>query len=397
MTSGLPLWQDGPYASRPPLVGGRDVDVCVIGAGVGGLSTAWHLAARGTTSLVVEARTVASGASGRNGGFFIAGPAPMYNDARRELPAGHALRIYRATLAAQEELYALAARLGAARSFRRAGMLRLAWDEREAAHVRDHAAALAEDGLPGRIVEEAELPAAVRRPGRLGLFTDHDSGFQPADWLRRLAVACEDAGATIVEGSPVTAPIERGDDGRFVLETPEGHVRAQRVVVAADAHLGILVPAYADLVRCTRLHMVATAPVAERLLPCCVYARDGWEYFHQLDDGRVALGGFRDIDTESVTTSEAPSPVVMARLERYLVEELGVSAPVTHRWVGLVGFTDGGRPFVGESPDEPGLYVAGGYCGTGNINGWVAGRIVADLIADGASPDADLFDAARLA
>jgi gamma-glutamylputrescine oxidase len=131
------------------------------------------------------------------------------------------------------------------------------------------------------------------------------------------------------------------------------------------------------------------------VLPYPIYAREGYEYAQQLPDGRIALGGFRDIDRGAYTDAEEIDPDVVTRLERYLVEDLGVVVPVTHRWVGIVGYTGDERPLAGAVPDEPGLFALGGYCGTGNVNAFVAGRIVADLATTGQSPDADLFDAAR--
>ncbi len=86
---------------------------------------------------------------------------------------------------------------------------------------------------------------------------------------------------------------------------------------------------------------------------------------------------------------------MLARLERHLRDELGVEAPVTHRWVGLVGYGPDERPLAGPVPGQDGLYVLGGYNGTGNLNGFVAGRIVAELIARGSAPDADLYDSGR--
>ena len=83
MRATTPLWQEDAYTPGPPLDGDRTCEVCVVGGGIGGIATAWHLAARGIRALVVEAREVASGASGRNGGFFLAGAAPMY-DAMRD-------------------------------------------------------------------------------------------------------------------------------------------------------------------------------------------------------------------------------------------------------------------------------------------------------------------------
>jgi gamma-glutamylputrescine oxidase len=373
-----------------------ELDVAIIGAGVGGLATAWHLAERGFTSTIIEARSVASGASGRNGGFFIAGPAPMYGDARERFGPELAGRIQSATLAAQQEVYGIAALIGAGDCFRQVGMLRLAVDSNEADHVRAHARALAEDGFAGRIVEEADLPAPLRRPGRLGLMTDHDASVHPVRWLSAFADALVDRGVAIAEGVRVTRPIGRRIDGQLAIATTQGAVRAGSVVVAADGGLGSLVPAFAGRVRARRLHMVATAPLSGDHVRHPVYSRYGYEYHQQLPDGRIVLGGFSDVDAaDSYTDREEANPAVHAHLARYLHDELGVDAPITHQWVGIVGYTDDERPFVGAVPGHDGLYVMGGYNGTGNLNAWVGGRIVADLIATGRSIDADLFDAGR--
>ena len=62
--------------------------------------------------------------------------------------------------------------------------------------------------------------------------------------------------------------------------------------------------------------------------------------------------------------------------------------------MGLVGYSVDGRPFVGPAPDTPGLYVAGGYSGTGNVLGYVAGQQLADAIAGVGEPE-PLFRADR--
>jgi gamma-glutamylputrescine oxidase len=384
------VWQDEPYVARPPLDGDRSTEVCVVGGGIGGVATAFRLARRGTRVLLVEARTVASGASGRNGGFFIAGAAPMYHESRALWGREHALRVYRATLAAQREVLELADALGAREHLRVVGMLRLAVDEAEAQDVRAHHAALREDGLPGELVAGDDLPGAVRRPGRVALLTPHDGAAHPVRWVRALARAAESEGAEIVEGTSVIEP-PRLDGGGVMVRCDRGEVRADRVVVAIDAGLGRLVPA-AGAVRSRRLNMLATAP-APAVLPCPVYARHGLEYAQQLPGGRLALGGFSDLDGEaSWTEAEELSVPVQERLDRYLREELGVDAPVTHRWVGLVGYADDPLPTCGPAPGSDGRVLAlGGYHGTGFVQGFLGARIVAELLADGASADADLY------
>ena len=297
---GLPFWLDEPYKARPPLTGDVEVEACVIGAGVGGLSCARRLAGHGIETLVLERDTVAGGASGRNGGFLIAGLAPFHNDAVELYGRDYARRVYARTLAVQEEMYALAAELGVGDAVRRVGSLRVAASEEEAHHVRRHAAALREDGFPAQLLERDELPPALRRSAWNACLTDHDGSLQPARWIRALAGDAERAGVRICEASEVRAPVNAPGEGG--VEAATGSVRARNVIVAADGALPALVPAYEGRVRARRLHMVATEPLSERVVDQLVYARWGYEYFQQRPDGRILAGGFGDVDGDASYT-----------------------------------------------------------------------------------------------
>jgi glycine/D-amino acid oxidase-like deaminating enzyme len=363
----VPYWQDYPYEPRPALEGAIEAEVCVIGAGVGGLSCARELALRGSDVVVLEARTVASGASGRNGGFLLAGGAPFHLDAIERWGHEPARRLYARTVEVQPEVVELGGEF-----VRPVGSLRLATSEDEAEHVRRHVESLRGDGFAAELVERSELEPVLRGIGFAGCLVDHDAALQPAKWIRRLAEHAEGAGARIYEGTP-------GQPGR--------PVRARHTVIAGDAASAALVPA----VKARRLHMVATAPLPEPVVSNLIYARYGFEYFQQTPDGRLALGGFSDLDgTLSYTDAEEGNPEVWERLDRYLHEDLGLEdAEVTHRWVGVVGFSDDQRPFAGRVDD--GLYALGGYSGHGNLIGFIAGRAVAELIATGASEDLELL------
>jgi gamma-glutamylputrescine oxidase len=386
-----PFWLDAPYEPRAALEGDVEVEACVIGGGVGGLSCARRLAEHGIETLLLESRTVAGGASGRNGGFLIAGLAPFYNDARTRFGAERARAMYARTLEAQRDIYELAEELGADESLRRVGLLRLAVSEEEAEHVRDHARALRADGFAGEVVERDELAPVLRRTGHVGVLTRHDGALHPARWYRLLAGAAEAAGARICEGTLVPAPVPAPGEGPVATE--RGSVRARHVVVAADGALPALVPEYAGRVRARRLHMVATEPLPPTL-DHLVYARWGYEYLQQRPDGRILAGGFSDVDGDaSFTDSDAGSPEIWERVERYLREDLGANGGVSHRWAGVVGYSDDSLPYVGEVPGRPGLYVSGGYSGVGNVPGFMCGRDLADTIA-GSGPE-PLFPADR--
>jgi len=359
----VPFWLDYDYETRPALDGQIEADVCVIGAGVSGLSCARELALRGADVVLLEARTVASGASGRNGGFLLAGGAPFHLDAIERWGHEPARRLYARTVEVQPEVAELGGEF-----VRTIGSLRLAASEEEAAHVRRHVEALRADGFAGELVERESLEPVLQGIGYAGCLVDHDAALQPARWIRRLAEHAESAGARIYENT-------RGERGK--------PVRARHTVIAGDAASAALVPA----VKSRRLHMVATAPLRERVVSNLIYARYGFEYFQQTVDGRIALGGFSDLDGPlSYTGAEEGNPEVWARLERYVHEDLGLAeAEITHRWVGIVGFSDDQRPFAGQV--EEGLYALGGYSGHGNLIGFIAGRALAELIATGASSD----------
>jgi glycine/D-amino acid oxidase-like deaminating enzyme len=129
--------------------------------------------------------------------------------------------------------------------------------------------------------------------------------------------------------------------------------------------------------------MLATEPLERRLVERVVYTRWGHEYFQQAPDGRLLAGGFSDLDADaSYSDRDEGDPRVWDRIEGWLREDLDVDAPVTHRWVGTVGYSDDGLPVV--EAVGPGLYAAGGYSGHGNVLGFLAGQQLADLVAGAA-------------
>jgi glycine/D-amino acid oxidase-like deaminating enzyme len=223
-----------------------------------------------------------------------------------------------------------------------------------------------------------------------GLLDPTDAAFNPLLRCRILAEREVAAGARLFEHSPAVE-LSPG-----AVRTPNGRVRCDRVIVAVDGGLDRLVPALAGRVRTARLQMVATAPLAEVRFPRPVYMRYGYEWWQQLPDGRVALGGFRDQGGEAEWTHDAePCDAVQRLMEGFLRDTLHVDAPITHRWAASVGYTDDALPVLAEV--EPGLWACGGYSGHGNGIGAICGRAAAQLAVTGASDLAAPFlDESRL-
>jgi glycine/D-amino acid oxidase-like deaminating enzyme len=127
------------------------------------------------------------------------------------------------------------------------------------------------------------------------------------------------------------------------------------------------------------------------------YGRHGFDYWHQRDDGRLLLGGFRDVDmTTEFTAREETTPVIQHALERFAADLVGRPLRVTHRWAGIFGLVPDLLPVVGRVPGDARTWVAGGYSGHGNVLGFLCGELVAGAILGRPTVELALLDPARL-
>jgi glycine/D-amino acid oxidase-like deaminating enzyme len=349
------------------------VDVAIVGAGVTGSSCALTLADAGLRVRVHEAREVAGGASGRNGGFALRGGAAPYDVARGQLGAEPAASLWRLTERALQRLATLAGD-----AFRPTGSLRLAADRAEAESLRAEYEALYADGFEVEWRSELDGRLAGRFHG--AIFHPPDGSIQPARWVRRLAGRAAEAGAEIREHDPVTA-----------LEDLD----ADQVVLATDGYMHGLLEPLDRAVKPARGQVVVTEPLGEEYFACPHYARYGYDYWQQTEDLRLVLGGSRDSALEEESTAEErTTPGIQARLETFACELVGRAPKITHRWSGIFGVTEDSLPLAGPMPGYDGLWVACGYSGHGNVLGLACGDLVGQAIAGQSVPELALFDPA---
>jgi gamma-glutamylputrescine oxidase len=358
-----PVWEDGGWEPLPPLDRTVSAEVCVIGLGGSGLTAVAELASRGVSVVGIDAGSVAGGAAGRNGGFLLAGLAEPHHRVVAAVGRDRAAELYRLTLTEMDRIAA-----ATPDAVHRVGSLRIEDTADGLADCAEQAAALRADGFA---VEDYAGPEGE------GLLFPGDGALQPLARCRWLASAYR---PSLHEGSPAVA-IEAG---RVV--TPGGEVRCGAVLVCVDGRLERLLPELAGVVRTVRLQMLATDPTDDVRVPRPVYLRGGYDYWQQLPDGRIAVGGCRDVGGAAEETGDtAPTPVVQAAIEAHLRARIGVTAPVTARWGASVGYTAGGLPFVGQVRD--GVFAAGGYCGTGNVVGALCARALVALALGHDAPE----------
>jgi gamma-glutamylputrescine oxidase len=370
-----PYWLEEPLPARPERRLDGPVDVAIVGGGVTGCACARVLAEAGLRVRLHEARQIAEGASGRNGGFALRGGAAPYDVSIESIGRERAAEYWRSTEHALDRIEALAGD-----AFERTGSLRLAADEQERDELRAEYELLREDGFAAEW--RNDLAAPLHPLFAAAIFHPVDAALQPARWTRRLAELAAEAGAEICERSRVASVDE---------------VEAGQVVVCTDGYPSGLLGPLEGLIIPTRGQMVASEPIPERLFDCPHYSRHGFDYWQQRDDGRILAGGFRDtaLDNE-FTTSEETTPEIQASLESLVSDLVGWPVVVTHRWAGLFGFVPDFMPVVGRVPGEDALWVSGGYSGHGMVLGFLCGELVANAILGRDTPDLDLFDPARL-
>jgi gamma-glutamylputrescine oxidase len=372
--SSSPYWLEEPSPPLPSVSLSAPAEVEVVGGGVTGCACALVLARAGVRVRLHEAREVASGASGRNGGFALRGTATSYPTARERLGSEAAQSLWRLTEAGLDHLEELAGD-----AFRRTGSVRLAADQEELAELRCEHRALVEDGFRAEWDDALQPPLRGRFPA--ALIHPTDGSVQPARWVRRLAALAVDAGAEIREHS--AASIDA--------------LEAEQIVVATDGYGTGLLPGLDGAVRPARGQVLVTEALPQLLFPRPHYARHGFDYWQQTPDRRLVIGGWRDTNLESEFTSEeATTPVIQGRIEAFVHELVGRPARVTHRWAGIFGVTADGLPLAGRLPGDERVWLACGYSGHGNVLGLVCGELVAQAILNRPQPGLQLFDPARV-
>jgi gamma-glutamylputrescine oxidase len=375
----------------PPLTGSATADVCVVGGGYTGLSAALHLAGRGYSVVVLEARRVGWGASGRNGGQLGTGQRREESELEARFGPATARELFRLAIAARDLVRDLVARHRIDCDLT-PGQLLCAAKPEHLAGLAERAAKLARDyGYPHQqVLSRAELRQAVDSPLYHGGVRDTGAWhLHPLNYALGLARAAAEAGVRLHEQSAVTGYDLRGSGGPVRVRTPQGEVTARYLVLACNGYLGGLEPRIASRIMPINNFLVATAPLgdlAHRLIADRACVHDTLfvvNYFRLSPDGRLIFGGGEN------STHRFPADLA-AFVRRPLLRvfpQLAATA-LEHAWGGTLAITLNRLPHLGRL--GPHVYFAHGYSGHGISTATLAGQLMAEAIA-GTAERFDVF------
>lgn len=388
------VWMIGHEGYEPcaPLVGDTTADVVIVGGGFAGVSTAWHLSLRYPHRRVVllEARELASGASGRNGGQALNWVNGVGFDDPELVRA-----IWEATRGGIDWIADTIREHRLPVRWRREGALELYTDAARAEAAHAHVEKLRGWGIPVEYLQGAELTARVRLSGAQGAIFDPTAGvLNGVDLLRAMRPILLARGVVIHERTPAVSITE---GSTIEVRTPQGSVRARAMVLAAGGYtpnLGYFTNELLPL----HSHALAVAPPSGE-----TWDELGWSLPGGLCDDldRIAYGA-RTPDDHMVfgggsnaaytylyggRTWMAPDERLTRRgheaVHRTLTTYMpGVARlPVTHRWTGTLGITFNRICAIGVRGEHRNVLYAIGFSGHGVTLANLAGRVITDLYA----------------
>jgi glycine/D-amino acid oxidase-like deaminating enzyme len=377
---------------RPSLGADLSADVCVIGGGFTGVNTAIELAQRGLSVILLEARRIGWGASGRNGGQLIRGIGHNVSGFAKYVGEEGVRYLERAGI---ESVALVGERI---REHRidcdlRWGFAELANTPAQFAAFKGEQDSLARLGYAHetRLVGPQDIREVVDSTQYAGALVDMGSGhLHPLNLVLGEARLAESLGVRIFEHTQVLELVH-GDTVQ--VRCAGGTVRAANLVLACNAHLEELEPRLSGKVLPAGSYIIATEPlpedVAHALIPQNLALCDqkvGLDYYRLSADRRLLFGGachYSGRDPQDIAAYMQPK---MLKVFPQLAD-----TAIEFQWGGKIGITANRFPQVGRLQQYPNVYYAQGYSGHGlNVTHWCA-RLLAEGIHAGHSKGLDIF------
>jgi gamma-glutamylputrescine oxidase len=374
-------------AACPPLAESITADVCVIGGGYAGVSSALELAERGYSVVLLEARRIGWGASGRNGGQALVGFGSSAEQAIEvQLPIADARRAWDISLEGVQLLRERIATYAIDCDYV-PGYLNLAVSARKAKALDKwvrHVACFY--GYEMQSISPGEMGNWIAsRRFHSGVFDPHSGHLHPLKYCLGLAAAARAAGVSVFEGSAVIA-LDRGARPR--VRTATGEVACQFVVLAGNVYLDqygsdgkTIAPELAPRIMPVGTYLIATERMSRERADVLIRHRAAvsdtnhvLDYFRPTADDRLLFGAG---ESYSAATPRNLAERMRQRMLAVFPQLADLSVPYV--WGGFVDITMNRAPDFGRLGKN--IYYLQGFSGHGVALTGMAGQLVAEAVA----------------
>ncbi len=394
-------------APRPSLSGEVACDVCVVGGGIAGCSTALHLAERGYRVVLLEEHRIGWGASGRSGGQVLAGTAAGQIELERLAGPAVARAVWDVSVEGVDLVRDLIRRHAIDCSWV-SGHMQVAITSRHDAELRALERELRDrfGYTTARYMPREEVRAVLETSRYVAALHDARGGhLHPLNYTLGLAAAAEASGAQVFEGTRAIE-LRSGGAGSHALgagsharaarqprtpvlvRTAHGVVRCECLALCGNAHLGATARELRSKIMAVGTCVIATAALgAERahrlILNNAAVSDMNWvlDYFRRTADDRLLFGG-------RVTYSGFDPSRIAATTRRRMLNVFPQLADVRieHAWGGYLDITMNRAPHFGRL--APNVYFLQGFSGHGIALAGMAGKLLAEAVAG----EAERFD-----
>ncbi len=380
-TSPISLWdvsaEEKDYSN--PFNSGGKVDVAIVGAGFTGLSTALHCAERGLSAHVLEAKQIGYGGSGRNCGLVNAALWLPPQDVRKQLGETYGPRFVKEFGKGPEYVFSLIEKFQIRCEATRTGTIHAAHSANGFKELQARAEEWIRLGEPVDLIERSAVSDLIGTDVFHGGLLDHRAGtINPMGYCRGLARAAIGAGAQISTGVKATKLTKHHDE--WLVETDQGELRANAVILGTNAYTDDLWPDLKKVFTMIHYFQLATAPLgkeANHILPGKQGLWDtGQIMFNYRRDAfdRLLIGSMGSIVGD---TDKGLSQRWARKQIKRIFPDLG-EVEFEEAWYGQIAMTPDHLPRIYELDNN--LYTPIGYNGRGITTGTVFGKAMADLL-----------------
>lgn len=370
-----------PFLEQPALGENVKAEVCIVGGGLAGLSIAWQLCQSGVAVVVLEAKRIAWGASGRNGGFVSPGFAGDIDDVERVSGKERAQRLYQYSVLGAETIrthiqdFAPHCLMGEGKY-----------------SVSRYPAVESMQRTADRLTQDYDDPVEYLDASTMRSRIDTDRYFQgiykprgfqihPLNYAIALAEKIVGCGGRIFENTPAVSLELNQHSGRHNVTTSAGAVQAEHVILCTSGYdNGLYEPLHKSILPVST-HVVVSEPLRPEQLELvktrCGIADTGnaCDYYRLIDEDRLLWGG-------KITTARTQP----AKLDQQMLAAITDVFPafadlkIDYRWSGLMGYCRHKMPLIQQSEDR--LWMATAFGGHGLNTTAMAGSLVASAISD---------------